>query len=372
MPAEWTIPGDQVLFSARLGDSTNLWQISLSPSNWQARGAAQRLTSGSSQEILPSAGTGPEGARIVFSSLISNIDIWSLTLDLSRGTAEGPPQRLTEDAGVDIHPSLSADGKKMAFVSSRSGKRNVWIKDLDTGTESPLTVNLSVFFRPIISPNGSHVAYPALEGTRVPLHVVPSSGGVARKICDHCGALWDWSADGQNMLIMMLSPKATRAVGLFRPEPGERAVILEHPEYNLYIPRFSPDGRWVSFAGNTGSGVVGRWFRAPFRGTTPVPPSEWVSEPEIYQLWSPDGRFRHFLSWEDGFPCLWSRRVDPKTQQPLGPPLPVQHFHGARRSLFNVPLGDIWISLARNRIAFPLGETTGNIWMAEWPMNRER
>jgi Tol biopolymer transport system component/predicted Ser/Thr protein kinase len=362
IPGEWAVPGDQVLFSARLGDSTNLWQIPISPANWQARGAAQRLTSGSGQEMLPSSGA----SRVVFSSLTSNIDIWSLTLDLGQGKALGPPQRLTEDAGVDIHPSFSADGRKMAFVSSRSGKRNVWIKDLDTGKESPLTANLSVGFRPILSPDGSRVTYPAYEETRRPLYVVPASGGVARKICEDCGALWDWSADGQDMLIAALSPKATRTVGLFRPETGERAVILAHPEYNLYVPRFSPDGRWVSFAGNTGAGVIGRWFRAPFRGTSAVSLSEWVSEPEVYQLWSPDGRFRFFLSWEDGFPCLWSRRVDPNTQQPLSPPLPVQHFHSARRSPFNVQLAELWISLASNRLAFPLGEITGNIWMAEW------
>ena len=41
------------------------------------------------------------------------------------------------------------------------------------------------------------------------------------------------------------------------------------------------------------------------------------------------------------------------------------NFHSARRSLTNVGLSSLELSLARDKIVFPLVELTGAIWMAD-------
>ena len=159
-PAEWV--ADQVFFSAKAGDSANLWQVSISPKNWRITGPAHRLTTGSGLEIRPSlAKTG----RLVFSSLAENADIWSLPIDASQGRAKGPPEQLTRDLAADYLPSMSADGKKLAFVSLRSGNPDIWIKDLESGKEKPLTESAAEEGVPRISPDGSLVSYTML-GTR--------------------------------------------------------------------------------------------------------------------------------------------------------------------------------------------------------------
>ncbi len=69
---------NRVLFHAQLGDSVNLWQISISPKTFRVEGPAQRLTSGSGLEMAPSVAR--HGA-LVFSSVVANGDIWALPVE---------------------------------------------------------------------------------------------------------------------------------------------------------------------------------------------------------------------------------------------------------------------------------------------------
>ena len=112
-PAEWI--DDRVYFSAKTGDSVNLWQASVSPGDRRITGPV-RLTTGSALEINPSLA---KTCVLVFSSLVENADLWSLPIDSVQGRAVGEPEQLTHDLAADYLPSMSANGKKLAFVSSR-------------------------------------------------------------------------------------------------------------------------------------------------------------------------------------------------------------------------------------------------------------
>ena len=147
---------------------------------------------------------------------------------------------------------------------------------------------------------------------------------------------------------------------------GEKSIILEHPEHAVLRPHFSPDGRFVAFEVVLGPERV-RISIAPFRGSSPVAPDAWTPVANgAFPRFSPDGARLYFLSTRDGYPCLWQQKLDPDTSRPVGEPRPVHHMHGARRSLASVPASLLEISVARDQIVFPIGERTGNIWMAAW------
>jgi len=46
LPARWVAAGNYVIFSARLGDTTNLWRLAISPRTGKVTGEPERLTSG--------------------------------------------------------------------------------------------------------------------------------------------------------------------------------------------------------------------------------------------------------------------------------------------------------------------------------------
>ena len=77
--------------------------------------------------------------------------------------------------------------------------------------------------------------------------------------------------------------------------------------------------------------------------------------------WASNGDTLYFLSWRDGFLCIWEQRLDRATKTPLGMARSMQHFHGARR--IRQP-GDFGYALTNKELYFGLHETAANIWMA--------
>src|SRR6185436_9447865 len=136
IPEVWGRDGNFVLFSAQTGDSRNIWRIPISPDNGKVAGDPERVTSGAGLEDFPSLAA---GHRLAFSSLNSQIDVWSLPVDADSGKVTGDLRRLTNDVAADTRPSISHDGKKLVFLSDRSGNNDVWLKNLETGKETALT-----------------------------------------------------------------------------------------------------------------------------------------------------------------------------------------------------------------------------------------
>ena len=136
-PEKWVTSehGDAIIFSARLGDSINIWQVGISSKTWQISDAAQRRTFGAG-EVDPSFA---DPDRLVFTSSSAQSDLWSLPIDANQGKVLGKAEPLTQNATDDVNPSLSADGKKLAFNSTRSGHPDIWIRDMETGQERALT-----------------------------------------------------------------------------------------------------------------------------------------------------------------------------------------------------------------------------------------
>jgi serine/threonine protein kinase/Tol biopolymer transport system component len=374
-PAAWV--GGEILFAGGSGDSTNVWRIAL-PTTGKAEEPAVRLTSNSSNEAKPSA-TG--AGRIVFANPTAHLNIWSVPIAPNSGAIAGGLEQVTRGA-FDAHNSISADGKKLVFISTRSGNADVWMKDLASGRETAVITTPALEEQPEITADGTRVCYLVVEGSpgesrRFYIDSVATTGGVPERVCEGCGRPWDWSPDGTKILYLI--PEGQRqpglAIGVVDAATRRKIDYLEHPAYGVGRARFSPDGRWVSFLSFNTTGLH-RVVVAPFQTDPPPREDEWITIAEESRFvlekprWSPDGNLLYYTSEADGFRCIWARRLDPATKRPLGAPIPVYHSHSARRSLMNAAVGPQEITLSSDRLFFNLGETTGNIWMAEWKPER--
>ena len=144
------------------------------------------------------------------------------------------------------------------------------------------------------------------------------------------------------------------------------------PHILLDQGQFSPDGKWVAFQATNNETRESQVYVAPISGQLPAPRQQWIpvtgaSELSRDPVWAPASAFLYFTSERDGFRCIWSRRVDPITQEPKGDAFPVQHFHTARLALRNRASSGNIISLSAggSRLVFALTETTGNIWLED-------
>ncbi|HTA71467.1 MAG TPA: protein kinase [Bryobacteraceae bacterium] len=369
VPGMWDQP-DQLIFSGVLGDSTNLWQLPISSKTWRVTGSPQRLTFGTAVETQPAVAA----SRMVFASLVSNDDIWSLPLEPNRGRVTGNLQRLTQNAAVDFWPSVSADGKKVVFLSGRSGNLHPWLLDIESGKETALSATSVNEFAPHLNPDGSKVVYAVGGGAGVAAQYVVILGaggvpGVPDRICEICGGPYDWSPDSRKILAQFGRPGETRYLRLFDLSTGEWTVLVQHPKDLLGGARLSPDGQWISFVETTAP-TRRRVFIVPATGKSAVPPNQWIPITDGQRLdreprWSPDGKLLYFLSERDGFRCFWAQHLDPATKHPAGAPFAVQHFHRTRFSIRYQDTGTVGFGIARDKIVFAMGETTGNIWMVQ-------
>ena len=372
-PGSWMSKGTNhaITFSVLSEDTSSLWQVGMSPKTWQVDDLPDQLTSGTGLEVDPSFEV---NGRLVFASLVTNSDIWSLPIAANRGKALGELRAVVQSAAADVHPSLSNDGQKLAFNSTQSGHSEVWLKDMKTGKETALTGNPLKKGRVLLSPDGSKVAFVAFDGEKANIYSVASSGGPLQKLCENpnlrlieeCGSLLNWSPSGRELLYHWGEPIR---FGLIDVLSGERRTVLQHSTYELLRGIVSPDERWIAFhvaLSQNRSSV----FVAPLR-QVPAPESDWIrvtegSGMDYWPFWSPDGRLLYFLSHRDGFRCIWAQPLNLETKHPVGSPISVLHIHSARRSLLNWrSSGEMGMSLTPDALVFSMLEITGNIWMAE-------
>ncbi len=194
-----------------------------------------------------------------------------------------------------------------------------------------------------------------------------TQGGEASKLCDDCGT-WNISNSGAYILYWYSVARPLVSIGLVDTSTGRKIEVIRDPQHSLYQPHFSPDDRWIAFLAKTGQDRT-RIFVTPFRGVAATNSGDWIpvtdgENADDKPRWSPDGNLIYFTSERDGFRCIWAQRLDRATKHPVGAPFAVYHFHASRRSLMNVGLGPLEISVTPNALVFNLGEATGNIWRA--------
>ena len=262
----------------------------------------------------------------------------------------------------------------MVFASTRSGVGRIWLKDLTTGQESLVAGGPGEESHPVISHDGSRIAYSFFspdDRQMATATVSRTRQGSPELACNQCGWVWDWSPDNHILLFNDWHP-VWRIGGLDVKNNKKRSVISSSNRSFLYQARFSPDAKWIAF-GQQINFSNSRIFIALFKGmNSGVAPSEsqwipitdnngWCDKPR----WSPDGRLLYFISHRDGYRCLWAQRLSPQTKRPIGEPFSVAHFHSTRLSMMSLGTALLEVDVAQDKLVFNLGELTGNIWLAD-------
>jgi Tol biopolymer transport system component/DNA-binding winged helix-turn-helix (wHTH) protein len=357
-PACWLPTGNRVIFSARNGDTRNLWETTISAEG-KAADTFQRLTAGSGNEITASCASED---LMAFANSETAGNVWSIPFDFDRGKATGAAEQITrEPFALREGPSVSSDGRLIAFSSTQAGLLNIWQHDAATGKETQVAASPFVQSYPAINPSGSRVAYESFENGKRILYVT-TPGGVPERLCEGCLRPTDWSRDGKTLVTFGGNPYR---ISLLDVASHQETPILIHPRYSLLYGRLSPDNHWISFTARVAPNRA--WIaiaRLDSNGAAPrtIAESSWIkiseeNAVEDSSVWSPDGNSLYFTSGRDGHICLWRQRLDPNSHWPSGEAVGVQHFH--ERPMNGLR---IW-SAAGGRMAVTLMENSGNVWL---------
>ncbi|MCU0229522.1 MAG: serine/threonine-protein kinase, partial [Bryobacterales bacterium] len=354
VPDAWV--NDTLYFTGTANGKTGLWRIRLPRET--------RRVEGDSLPLFPealhdgSATVSADGA-VYFARLKDSIQLWSIPIDANRGRLLGDVTRFFADEGATVKPSLSDDGRLLAYTSDKGGVQNVWLRNMDTGAEERITDNPHSFFTPagVLSGDGEWLAFTRYEKGRTILFARSTTTGDETRLCDHCETPRQWSRDTQSLLYVRSA--RNYSIGVVERGTGANTILVQSDRVPLLAPRFSPDNRWISFHALE-SPDLRKVFAQAIVGTASAAERAWVPVTSGRILdrgaqWSPDGKLLYFMSERDGRRNIYAQAIHPETRQPQGEPFIVYGNRATQRSLLNVPRGLAEMVVTSDKLIFTMG-----------------
>ncbi len=169
--------------------------------------------------------------------------------------ADGSDMRPVTKGEGEQRPSLSGDGRMLAYTTSRGS--DVWVQALEGGTPRKVTDRGWNF--PILSPDGKHILYFEWESggqNDLRLKIAPVDGGAAlMDVSWGSGARFRWHPDGKRVTFRRVVGGVSNiyAVGLDGHPPAQLTTFTEGV-FGAYD--WTPDGRLVFVRTDSSSDVV--------------------------------------------------------------------------------------------------------------------
>jgi Tol biopolymer transport system component len=209
--------------------------------------------------------------------------------------------RLAEgQSGFLSAPTWAPDGSRIAFVSDRDGKPNIWVMDSDGGNLVNLTQQDPKDHSPAWSPDGEWIAFASVRDSLYwELYAMRPDGSDVRRLTwweDASDLSPSWSPDGTRLAFASKRDGNWELYVMDRE--GDNLTRLTDHEADDTNPAWSPDGSRIAFS-STRDGYP-EIYVMPIVGGQAVNISNAPFSSEHGPTWSPDGGRIAFYSDRDG------------------------------------------------------------------------
>ncbi len=242
----------------------------------------------------------PDGRSVVFvvtqvdmKTNFRNSDLWIVA------TGGGEPRPLTLSPKRDDSPQWSNDGKKVAFISDRDGRAQVYVMRIDGGEAERVTDVKTAAQSFAWSPDGKRIAYIAADS-------VPEAKEKEKK-------------DGFDQIVVDADYQFAHIylIDLSSSSNNEIPKPIKLTDGALHITEldWSPDGRYIAFTARStpklADGSTTELYAIDAGNKQPAQPGKLTNNDraESNIAWSPDGKTLSYLSTSDKYPTIGPSRI---------------------------------------------------------------
>ena len=242
--------------------------------------APRRITSGRTEGFdgLAVASNG----RIFYASTENQQpDLWSMNADGSDA------RRLTHDGC--LFPSVSRDGRFVAFVSAEGGIHHIWRIDGDGSNRKQLTQGDGESY-PCIARDGKAIVYTPQGKERNTLWRISIDGGRPQQLTREGLAIKAVvSADGKKIACTYRRDEADKwKIAVLDANGGAPLMVFALPYPYHQVIRWSPDREALNYLDRS-SGVFNIW-QQPLDGSAPTQITRFTEDAIFYYDWDDEGQ----------------------------------------------------------------------------------
>jgi len=248
----WTADGRSIVYSANRTGLFTLWRVPIS-------GGEPEPLAGIGQDANSPA-VSPRGKVLAYTQAFGNVNIWRVNGPRSTAQA-GLPIELISSPRMQADEQFSPDGKRIAFMSDRSGSIEIWVCNSDGSSPVQLTsFGGATPGTPHWSPDGRWIAFDSRPGGKAGVFVISSEGGEPRRVTEGNSddIVPSWSRDGK--WIYFCSNRSGDWELWKVPVAGGPPLMLT--QNGGFEAKESKDGKWLYYSKSSEQGI----WKMPIQG----------------------------------------------------------------------------------------------------------
>jgi TolB protein len=215
---------------------------------------------------------------------------------------------VTHNKSINLSPSWSPDARQLVFTSFKKGDSDVYLIDLATGQERLVAGGPGVQGGASFSPDGKWILFSHTQGRESEIFMVPAAGGTARRVTREGGINTSpsWAPDGRR-LVFTSDRSGTPQLYVTDVDGGISRRLTFGGTWND-LASWSPTGEMVAYSARQDGG-----FRVAMVDPSGLGDERVVTQgpgSEEHPSWAPNGRHVAYSSNGPGQSGIYVLHVD--------------------------------------------------------------
>jgi Tol biopolymer transport system component len=239
----WSPDGKFLYFLSNRGGTANLWRVAINEASGEVLSDPQptNLPSIASDNLALSA----EGKHLAYAALDRRRNLEKIRFDPQAGEVIGEPIAVTQGNSISAEPDVSPDGEWLVFDSVGGYEyEDILVVRTDGSGRRRITSDPDFDRQPKWSPDGGQIAFMSSVSGRGEIWTINTDGSGRRQLTDAPGhnIYPVWSPDGSRMGCWN---QEDRTSYIFEPgKPWSEQTPRALPDF--YILAWSPNGKYAA------------------------------------------------------------------------------------------------------------------------------